>query len=285
MLYPVQQMLERANDEMQESDSAYFDALMYTGEFVLKIGVAGMVAAIRNDKGRHRYRVERGLVRADGLGDWDKALHEVLTGPSAQFLDPVAYPTQNQLIQWVPGDAWQAVAGRDLAESLTAVGLEAQRTGNQGFQGLQWFSDFVRLRNGTRGHGAPSATVKSAACPSLKRSIVAIASNLQVLSAPWAFLHQNQTNMYRVSTWGNTNEKLELLRRDPSYTYPDGVYIGLSDLRKVNLVESNPERTEFWIANGRFGESKYEMLSHLTNRRKYVASNPYLSPAEKLPPS
>ena len=285
MLYPVQQMLERANDEMQESDSAYFDALMYSGELVLKLVVAGMVAAVRNDKGRHRYRVEHGLVRADGLGDWEKALREVLTGPSAQFLDPDAYPTQNQLIQWEPESSWQAVAVGELSESLRSVGLEDQRTNNKGVQGLQWFRDFVHLRNGTRGHGAPSATAKGTACPSLERSISVIASNLQIFAAPWAYLRQNQSNKYRVSTWGNTNENFETLRRDSDHSYPDGVYIGLSDLRRVELVDSNPEKTDCWVANGRFKNNQYQMLSYLTNRRHYVSSTPYLSPAEKLPPS
>ncbi len=285
MLDPIQQILNRAENEKEESDSAYFDALMYAGEMIFKFSIAGLVAAVRNDKGRHRYRQEYRLVRADGLGDWERTLNEVLTGPSAQFLDPEVYLTQNQLIEWLPATSWQARAVEDISEALKAVSLEPIQTNRRGVQGLHWFKAFVRLRNGARAHGAPLATVKADACMPLRRSIATIASNLHVFEVPWAYIRQNQSNKYRVSGWGATNAKLEALGRETSYTYPNGVYVGLTDLRKTELIDSKPEKTNFWIANGRFDEKKYEMLCYLTNERQDAPSEKYLVPADQLPPS
>ena len=285
MLDPIQQILNRAENEKEESDSAYFDALMYAGEMIFKFAIAGLVAAVRNDKGRHRYRQEYCLVRADGLGDWEKTLNEVLTGPCAQFLDPEVYPTQNQLLQWLPATSWQGRAVEDISEALEAVSLEPIQSNRRGVQGLNWFKAFVRLRNGARAHGAPLATVKANACIPLQNSIATIASNLHIFEVPWAYIRQNQTNKYRVSGWGATNAKLDSLGREAIYTYPNGVYVGLDDLRRVELIESNPEKTRFWIANGRFNEQRYERLCYLTNERQNVSPEKYLTPVEKLPPS
>ena len=285
MLDPIEKILQQAETEKEDSDAAYFDCLMYAGEFVFKLAVAGIVAAVRNDKGRHRYRLAHGLVRADGLGDWEKALNEALTGPSAQFLDPAVYSTQNDLLQWSSENSWQAKAASDISEALTSVSIAPLESRNRGVQGISWFRSFVRLRNGTRGHGAPSSTVKSHASVPLRDSINAVATNLHILNLPWGYIRQNQSNKYRVSMWGSTNPEFEALRSDPSFAYRDGVYVGLDDLRRVELVESDPERTKFWIANGRFTDNKFQMLCYLTNDRRDEPSESYSVPAEELPPS
>ena len=286
MLDPIQKILAHAEEEKEESDTAYFHALMYAGEMVFKLAVAGLVAAVRNDKGRHRYRIEHALVRADGLGDWEQALNEVLTGPTAQFLDPAAHPTQNDLLKWRSSDSWQSNCISDISVALESVSLEALQSNNRGVQGRSWFRAFVRLRNRTA-HGVPSASAKSDACVPLQRSISSLASNLHVFAVPWAHIRQNQSNKYRVSSWGTTNAELEALKREPGFGYPDGVYVGLNDLRKVELVQSNPERTKFWIANGKFNARRrqYETLCYLTNDHRCAEADNYLTPAEELPPS
>ena len=287
MLNPIQQILYRAENEREESDSAYFDALMYAGEMVFKLAIAGLVAAVRNDKGRHRYRQEFNLVRADGLGDWERAVNEVLTGPSAQFLDPEVYPTREQLLQRSPTTEWQNSAVEDMFEALKSVSLEAPHPNRRGVRGIDWFMAFTRLRNGARAHGAPLATVKAEASLPLQRSITTLASNLQIFEVPWAYIRKKQSNQYpyRVSDWGATNAKLDSLRRETSCAYSNGIYVDLGDLRKVELIDSNPERTKFWIANGNFTEKKYEMLCYLTNDRKEEPSEKYLPPVDQLPPS
>ena len=155
MLAPIQDLLDHASNEKSESDSAYFYALMYTGEAVMKLTVAGLVAAVQEDREAHRYRLESRLVRADGLGSWDEVLDDVLTGPSAQFLDRGAYPTTQGLTERVGEGSWQFDALHDLIETLGLVGLDSAPLLNRRVQGRTWFKEFVRLRNGTRGHGAP----------------------------------------------------------------------------------------------------------------------------------
>ena len=80
MLNPMQMMFDRAENEKSESDVAYFHGLMYAGEMMMKLVVAGLVAAVQDDRERNRYRLEYQLVRADSLGAWDKVLDNILTG-------------------------------------------------------------------------------------------------------------------------------------------------------------------------------------------------------------
>ena len=68
-------------------------------------------------------------------------------------------------------------------------------------------------------------------------------------------------------------------------THTRTVCIVLDDLRKVELIESDPEFRNYWVANGRFTDQNYEMLCYLTNDRLHRPSDKYLTPAEKLPPS
>ena len=277
-------MLEQAENEKSDSDAAYFDALMYAGEVVMKLTVSGLVAAVQDDRERNRYRLEHELVRADSLGTWAAALDDVLTGPSSQFLDHTARETQQDLTQWVSHGSWQLSSVKDLRESIKLVQLESDETTAK-IQGRMWFKEFTRLRNGTRGHGAPLAAARGLACISLRQSIESMASNLSLLSLPWAYLRRNLSGKYRITVWKNTSDALESLKREPRYSFENGVYVDLSTLRPVNLVHADPQGMDYWFANGRFKENDYEMLSYLTNDRIRKSSAPYMLPAGELPAS
>src|SRR5205085_6481045 len=94
----IERMWKRVNIAREESDTALFYALLSLGELVTKITVTGLVAAVVDDEG-HRYRQLYRLVRGEGLGEWDKVLDDILTGPASQFLLPEASEEKRQLIQ------------------------------------------------------------------------------------------------------------------------------------------------------------------------------------------
>ena len=72
----IEQVLQRAADAKTDSDFSYFFALLLAGEMLAKTVTLGVIAAIRDDKDRNHYRLEHLLVKADGLGDWSKALED-----------------------------------------------------------------------------------------------------------------------------------------------------------------------------------------------------------------
>ncbi len=96
---PIDKMWERIETVGQDSDSSLFLSLMYLGEMITKIVTLGLVAAIGEDRDKHRYRQLHSLVRADSLGDWVKVVEDVLTGPSYQFLILEAKEEQRELTQ------------------------------------------------------------------------------------------------------------------------------------------------------------------------------------------
>jgi hypothetical protein len=77
---PLERMRERVNVTRTESETALVYDLLYAGEMAAKLAVAGLVATTDDDRERHRYRIEHGLVRASGIGDWARALTDPTPG-------------------------------------------------------------------------------------------------------------------------------------------------------------------------------------------------------------
>ena|SRR5271156_2928565 len=95
----IEQMRNRVNVAGQESDTALFLHLLYFGEMILKLTTLGLLAAVQEDRERHRYRHAYRLVRADSLGEWSSIIDDLLTGPTSQFLTQSARIEQRELTQ------------------------------------------------------------------------------------------------------------------------------------------------------------------------------------------
>jgi hypothetical protein len=67
MLVPLSMMLERVRRAKGDSSTTLFFELLYLGEFVTKLTVAGFVPAIQDDRNNHRYRLQHKLVRASTI--------------------------------------------------------------------------------------------------------------------------------------------------------------------------------------------------------------------------
>jgi hypothetical protein len=152
-LIPIEQMRNRVDVARQESDTSEFHSLMYFGEMILKLTAAGMVSAVREDRDRHRYRQMYALVRTNGLGEWSRAINDVVSGTASQFLTPAARVEQRELMQRCKQQTWQhesvelltwCVRQVDTARDLVPAKVDL----------LKWFSLFAELRNKTA-HGAP----------------------------------------------------------------------------------------------------------------------------------
>src|SRR5439155_20414963 len=151
--------------------------LLYAGEMLTKLLTAGLVAAVTDDRERHRYRLLHRLVRADGLGEWVQAIDQVLIGPPSQYLDVNARDDQQQLTQKLGTGQWQHEAFERLHAVLKNFVPETEAVPFK-VNGQQSFQIFVTIRNRTRGHGAPSPAVCSSACPDLAAAIRLLAENL-----------------------------------------------------------------------------------------------------------
>lgn len=280
----IDQVLQRVEDAKSDSDFSCFFALLLAGEALFKTVTLGMLAALGDDKDRNRYRLEYALARADGLGDWGRALEDTLSGPAAQFLISDAYPDQAELAHITGPGAWQYEAVVALASALKSLNIEAEDIPAK-TDLKRWFRLFVTLRNKTRGHGATPPFKAAQAVVDLERSILGICQNLSLLRRPWVDLYRNYSGKYRVSPISVDSAPFEPLRREATHSLKNGVYVYLGAPRRVPLMCAGPELRDFFYANGGLTSKRFEMLSYLTDDKLDGDASDYSVPPGTLPAS
>lgn len=280
---PITRMRERLARDRDDADASYWWSLLYYGELVTKLVAAGFIACIDNDPDRLRYSQAHRLVRASGIGEWAQAIDEILTGPPAQYLLPLAHEAAKETTQKVGAGAWQYAAVHTLSEVVRA--FDAANEPPPAKPALRvWFSLFARLRNKTRGHGAPLAGVLSGVCSKLHESLDLVANNHPLFALPWAHLRQNLSGKFRVSYLSEAKcEAFERLRRDRSEPAPDSVYLGGDRPIPVELMVTDPDLVDFYFPNGDFRATKYELLSYSTGATRHGDSQVYLASPKDLP--
>src|SRR5262249_2289545 len=186
-------------------DTVLFLELLYAGEFIVKMTTAAFVASIEDDREGHRYRLMHALVRADGLGEWARALGEVITGTTSQHIVTGAKQDRRVFTERVGSEAWQHEAVTRIWRVLNGIYQSAQPLGEK--IALQsWFSIFTELRNKTRGHGAPTAAACSRLCADLNASIQLICKHNPLFERSYAYLHRSLSGRYMVvPIGGNAN--------------------------------------------------------------------------------
>ena len=285
MLHFIKQLEEQDAIIAADSDVAYFHHLLCKAEMLLKTTVAGLVAAIEDDSDRHRYRQLHCLVRADGVGEWSRALDEVLTGPTANHLAHDAQVEQRELTQKLGAGNWQFEAVSQLDSCLRI--LEPGRPGLPiKIDGRRWFALFAELRNRTRGHGATKPHQCSSMIPVLKSSIDTVLSEFHLFGRQWAYLHRNFSGRYKVVP---VSEQIDLFgvykssRALSMDVLSDGVYVWFERPRKVDLIVADSDVSDVYLPNGKFSGKSIEVISYATNTTISVDASPYLPPPGPLP--
>lgn len=280
---PIVRMRERLRRSRDDSDVSYFFDLMNAGELCLKLIVASLTACLRRDPEDHQYRIESGLVRADGLGEWVRALEQLLIGPASEHLSLGGREAQRQLTETVSKADWRFDALKSV--EFVANSVDSDHPAFRKAQLRQWLTTFVWLRNKTRGHGAISATTCGDLAPPLADSIDALFDNVLMFGWPWAVIRRGISGKYRVSSLGGSREPFLDLTRRTDLAFDDGVYVGIDEPAHVRLAYSDVDLGDFFVANGQFSDQKYEALSYATGNRRDVDSARYLRPPSPLPDS
>lgn len=280
----IDQILQRAESAKSESDFTYFFSLLLAGEALAKTTVLGFIAAIQDDKDRNRYRLEHGLAKADGLGEWGKALEDVLTGPASQYLLLDARTEQAELTKLCRAGDWQYESVSSLKAALNQLKIASEELPTKTDM-KRWFRLFATLRNGTRAHGATLPVDASAAAGDLLKSITLFTSNHTLLNRPWAYLYRNLSGKYRVSAITSDVAVFDFLKKENDRRFQNGVYIFLGSPRFVPLIQSDPELTDFLFANGGMTGKRFELLSYCTDNKTHQDASAYHAPPGTLPPS
>lgn len=285
---PLIRMQQRLDSTRADcDDTTLFFELLYLGELTLKLIVAGMVAAVDDDRDRHRYRLEHTLVRASGIGDWSSALDDLLTGPAAATLSASARVESAELTKSFDlrkDSGWQVEAIQQLQTACRVLDREYYADITK-VSGRVWARHFAWLRNKTRGHGAPTGTSCGLMAAALEQSIHAVTEGFALFDRDWAYLHRNLSGKYRVIPIGDGAPSLEDLKRSNDASLTDGVHVVFDIPRPVRLLLSDVELSDFFLCNGNYNDNTFEALSYVTDQRKHVDATPFRLPPTALPES
>lgn len=269
--------------DKEDSDSAFFSALCLKLEYMTKFVTCGILACVADDADRHRYSHEHKLVRSDSIGDWFQVLNLALVGPTAQFFLPVSQKLVNELTERVgPGD-WRHSSILEIKKAAEEVGCHPDVGARVRLR--QLFEIGVQIRNRTRGHGATMTGQCSRACPHLDNALSSVANNLRLFRLPWAFLHQNLSGKYRISTLFGDTSCFDHLKKKNNENFENGVYFYLGKPVRVSLVFSDADLSDVWLPNGNYKNGMFEILSYATNDERRREANEWSLPPGQLPPS
>lgn len=280
----IEQVLARSQRARDDSDFTHFFSLLLVAEALFKTTILGLTACIAEDKERHRYRLEHGLVRADGLGDWGRSLDDVLTGPASQYLLAEVRQEQTELTQLHKPASWQYDAVAEMKAALDHLEIAGEELPAKSDM-KRWFRLFVTLRNGTRAHGATRAEKAQGASQHLFTSISLFYSNHSIFKRPWAYLYRNLSGKYRVSAITKSTDPFDPLKRGSESVYVNGVYLFAGTPRAVPLLVSTPELDDFLFPNGAFTAKRYELLSYASDNKGVGDSILFSLPPGALPRS
>lgn len=230
-ILPIEKMWYRVNIARDNSDDAYFLALMYAGEMAIKLGVAGMIAGVGNHIDRQQYRLEHTLVRADSLGVWATSIESILTGvPLQRTLLELQSVEIKQLTEEVKEGDWRHECCR-LLEQVNAKLSRREFKPAKKYYLRDWFKYFTQLRNSTRGHGAETTLMLQAVNSDLHSSLQLLVDQWSIFSRGWAYLQRNYSGRYRVIKWNSEGESLDWLKTQEGeqFTLEDGVYINFGE--------------------------------------------------------
>jgi energy-coupling factor transporter ATP-binding protein EcfA2 len=278
-------MKSRVETSKEDSDLGYFYDLLLYGEFLTKTIALYLVSTINEDTERTQYRLQHSLVRANAVGDFSKAIEDIVIGPAAQQLSSAIREYElKELTQRATTNDWQYESQILLIECLQIFGVEQDNLPTKSPL-RNWFNLFTFLRNKTKGHGAPKTDCCSLACPKLEKSINLIVDNFSAFNRSWSHLHRNLNGKFRVSKISEDISSFDYLKRESTHSFENGIYVYLDYPRKVQLFYTNAELTDFWITNGNLKKEKFETISYLTDERIVQSAKNFLQPITHLPKS
>jgi tetratricopeptide (TPR) repeat protein len=282
---PIERMRSRVSRAMDESDALYFSETLLLGELTLKLLIVELLALVQDERDQHRYALESRLVRSDSLGDWTQALDEMLQGPTSQHFSEEGRDSQRALNgQFAAIDsAWQRQAVDKLLSVAEALGITPD-FGSQNKTGLrQWARLFVAIRNATRGHGAPLPAAVAAVAADLKASIDLVGDNAPAFRRPWAYVRRQLSGRMRASHFAGDPEPFKQLRAEDAEPLSEGVYVVGGGMRRVPMLFTDPDLTDFYLPNGAYRSQQFEVLSYITGIRRRQDAAEWTVVVETLP--
>lgn len=304
-------MLDRLIRESETSDAAMCDSLLKACEFAIRHSTAVLVASLpgSQEAGSLRYRMEYRLLRAASIGEWTRALSDLLVGPNlvqlngrfrfSGFQDGLSSLVKKLNAQ-DPKDSWAISFSsgiRSALEHLEEVPALLGATKTAKF--ISALNEFSHLRNKMDAHGAPTAAVKGEVAAVLNSAVNELLTNLQTLKVPIVKItNPKMSRLNGVVAHDVVGTASELVSRKvnseyPNIVHPDGLYVAIQtdgtgvEIERINLIESSSELTDFYYANGSYNEKTHraEFLNFVSSKKRQVDCSEWSGAPFGLPAS
>ena len=257
---PIAKVAARLNVVGPDSSADTFLIASYLAEIGIKTVAIALYAALLDKAPDYAYRIGYELVRADGLGSWEKVIRSATTLPQASYLGADFQP----VLEWAtrkrtkPEDEWYREARTAVGNVLLELGVELETSRQDSVRTLS--SALVQIRNKTKAHGAAGQDFFAAVNAYYLKAVISFVQNCPLLSWEWMHLsrREGKGNVRGVLLTGTTPRYMkdaEVAELDPKSA---GIYVGSSQTRRLyyvgDLLRTNLECSVFFLPNGAMTE-------------------------------
>jgi NB-ARC domain len=288
----VAQVATRVNVVGPDSSADTFLAVSYLAEATIKTIAIVLQSGLAERSRDDAYRFAYSLVRADGLGTWERAVYESTTLPLAATLPPEF----QSVVHWITRrrtreeDEWLRTARENTLTVLRELGVD-EDVGTKAATVKGLVTALVQIRNKTKAHGAVGQDFFAAANEPYTAAVKSLVETCPAFR--WHWMHLS------VRKKGNTRG-VKLSGSEPAYMrdadagcYPigvPGIYFvpdqGLKAYVCSQLLRSNLECTSFMLPNGGYnGHGKADFLNYGTGASSKEDVSQFITPPTQLPDS
>lgn len=152
---PLAMVARRLTVVGHSSSADSFLMASYIAESLFKLMASALVSGLRNGSPQLAYRFEYELIRADGLGMWERVISDFTGQSNAAYVDS----DLQVLVAWLckrrtqADDEWARTAAQKASEILRSLGMP-ESDAPQKLTVRHIMSQLVRIRNKTKAHGA-----------------------------------------------------------------------------------------------------------------------------------
>jgi hypothetical protein len=289
----IAQVVRRLNVTGSNDSADTWLMTSYISECLIKTIAIVLIAGIRRTNPSIAKRFEYELVRADGLGTWDKLIGDCTGQSYAGYLDN---DLQN-LVTWITqkhsrsADDWARKASEHCSAILKLLGMPETDI-PQRLTVKFLIGQIIRIRNKTKAHGAVGPDFFAQANQLFIDSVITLLFESPIVQWEWFHLSMraSKENVRAIRLVGN-NPNHVLAAESIKLNYNiDGLHFRSHTRGYLfncgDLFRSNRECSIFMVPNGGYTNTgNAEFLDYANGQIAHVELLEYLQPPAPLPPS
>jgi hypothetical protein len=265
----------------------------YLFEVSLKTMAIALLCGLKDTSPENSYTVAYRLMRADGLGDWENAIQQMASQPTAGYLHPAFQPTFNWLTQKrkPPADDWFLAAISGVDEISYQLGAEHRSGAERARTMRDLLRALVFIRNKTKAHGAVGPEFFASANTPYQEAVCAVL-RCPLFKCRWEHLSTRvgKNTVRGIALRGPVPQYMKDSECEGYSPTEPGIFVdlgrGLHPLPVSEFLRTGLECKTFWLPNGGFTDGgQAEFIDYATGKTEKRGAERYVLPPAPLPAS